>query len=514
MKKSLQGMKKPRLEKTAQLLIESNQPPSNIVALSIFVPIYCIEKNTSAVVFSISKSSSLLNRIKSILHSFSIEYNFGCFNSILISDSKIANKDFFTEEIFTLINEKNPTKLENLYLNSILIGDLIYDTYLSRTGNPTVNFEDPVLISIIKEAFNLVNNWEKYFQDNTVKAICVSHCVYLKAIPLRVALKFGIEVFQVNTDAIYRISLKFPFSYTDFREYPVKFRELELKTQLKGRDQAQSRLQLRFSGVAGVDMPYSNASAFIKPVTRIESPIKPSKNIKVLIAMHDFFDSPHGYGMNFYPDFYIWLTKLNELSKQVNYDWYIKTHIDVQGNGREVLKNFVKDSNNFVLLPPDTTHFEILEGGIDVALTVFGTIAMEYPALGKLVINASQNNPHSAYNFSITPKSKEEYENLILNLKEVLLEKRFEGNIQEEIFEYYFMHNLYEPNSWIYINYDQYLSEVGGYKASVSLKAYKYFIKTKNKFNSEYFEKGIIKFLNSDELRLSRRHFENTKQDQ
>ena len=35
------------------------------------------------------------------------------------------------------------------------------------------------------------------------------------------------------------------------------------------------------------------------------------------------------------------------------------------------------------------------------------------------IINASKNNPHSEYNFSITPKNIKQYENLLLNLNKV-----------------------------------------------------------------------------------------------
>ena len=53
--------------------------------------------------------------------------------------------------------------------------------------------------------------------------------------------------------------------------------------------------------------------------------------------------------------------------------------------------------------------------GIDAVLTVYGSIAHEYPLFNIPVLNAG-TNPHMGYKFSITPKSKLDYENFIDNL--------------------------------------------------------------------------------------------------
>ena len=50
-------------------------------------------------------------------------------------------------------------------------------------------------------------------------------------------------------------------------------------------------------------------------------------------------------------------------------------------------------------------------------LTVNGNIVVgEYPYFGIPAINASLNHPHINYNFSVTPKNKNEYLRLIKNL--------------------------------------------------------------------------------------------------
>ena len=55
--------------------------------------------------------------------------------------------------------------------------------------------------------------------------------------------------------------------------------------------------------------------------------------------------------------------------------------------------------------------------GIQFVLTVYGTVASELPIYNIKVINASKNQPHADFNFSINPKNLDDYKKLIMNLK-------------------------------------------------------------------------------------------------
>ena len=52
-------------------------------------------------------------------------------------------------------------------------------------------------------------------------------------------------------------------------------------------------------------------------------------------------------------------------------------------------------------------------------LTVYGSVGLEYAYFNIPVINASINNPHGNYNFNLNPQSIEEYEKLILSIKDI-----------------------------------------------------------------------------------------------
>jgi hypothetical protein len=498
-KKHLRSQEQIRTSKKRKILIEGNQVASNELGLSIFIPELRRQLNATAVIYTNSGRRSFDRVLQKI------RCRFGVLNGIGVTHNHNISNSVKKDKMFISIQEHGvttPIALDSFCLNGIRIGDLIYDTYLRRSNKPTIDFDDPLLETVFQECVSYFKSWARYLERHDVVAICISHCVYHFAIPARIAFSKNIEVFQVTAENIYRLDEQKTHAYTEFTSYRTEFAKLSGHEKKSALDVAEARLQLRFSGKTGVDMAYSTKSAFIKENAQFESVISRSTKIKVLVATHDFFDSPHSYGDNFYSDFYIWMETLGELSRVTDYEWFIKTHRDSVADDTEVLSIFIKKYPKFKLLPRDISHHQIIDSGINFALTVYGTIGMEYPALGVPVINASRNNPHVTYDFCITPDSKEEYETLILNLKDV------KSCIQvDQIYEYYYMAHLHNPKSWIYFDYEEYLIEVGGYLESVSSKAFKVYLSgSKNQRDIFSVKKGINDFILSKEFKLSASH--------
>ena len=253
----------------------------------------------------------------------------------------------------------------------------------------------------------------------------------------------------------------------------------------------------------GVDMPYSTASAYsTKNYNNFE--LKKTGKISILVAVHDFFDSPHSYGDNLFPDFLEWLECLAEMSSKTNYEWYIKTHPDVVGNSEEVLKELVLKNKNFTLVPKEVSHHQLIKEGISVVLTVFGTIAAEYAYLGKLAVNASINNPHIAYEFCLNPKTVEEYKAIILNLPSLI--ESFKPDTQQ-ILEFYFMHNIYKQKTWMLQDLDHALQVLGGYSRLLDWRIVPYFFESGNSTKLMDIPTSIKTFLKSGDFVFGREHF-------
>lgn len=247
----------------------------------------------------------------------------------------------------------------------------------------------------------------------------------------------------------------------------------------------------RLNGEIGVDLAYSRKSAYGE--NKNERIILPTPRVKVLIATHCFFDSPHGYGGNIFPDLYEWLDFLGQITLLTDYDWYIKTHPDYFPGTMEVLDLLIKKYPKIVLIPADSSHRQIIAEGINFALTVYGTIGVEYAAMNVPVINASVLNPHINYNFNLHPKTLNEYKNILLNLDKV----NYKIDM-EEVYEFYYMKNIYHSGSWLLSEYENFIEKIGGYSRQFTSEIYSEWL---NRFNIEDHNKILNNIENFISLR-------------
>ena len=127
-----------------------------------------------------------------------------------------------------------------------------------------------------------------------------------------------------------------------------------------------------------------------------------------------------------------------------------------------------------------------------MVLTVNGNIANEYPFFGVPAINASLNNPHVSYNFSITPKNKNEYLKLIKKLKSLKLKIK-----KNEILEYHFMKNEFFNNRWFFQDLNKAKNSLNGYQNFFRINMYEYWIQNFNLVKHKKFCEKIKKFIES-----------------
>ncbi|MDP2030667.1 MAG: hypothetical protein Q8K12_13590 [Thiobacillus sp.] len=399
------------------------------------------------------------------LEALGIYKSFGTtdFITIEISDSQREKARRLFAEVVEQLDGK--WDIEALTIHGVWVGDLIYDTYLMRFKKPTIDKTSPEFQRFLLESIELFIFWEDYLNSHDVRAINVSHCVYNLAMPLRLAVERNIPVFQANATHIYRMSKSNYFAYNDFFYFRERFAALPENVKTVGIAEAQSRIERRFAGEVGVDMAYSTKSAY--GASRHPRLLRESPRKKILIATHCFFDSPHSYGNNIFPDFYEWLDFIGKMTEVTDYDWYIKTHPDYLPGTMEIVEGFIAKYPKFTLLPSDASHHQLIAEGIDVALTVYGTIAFEYAALGVPVINNSLNNPHIAYSFNLHSKDVEDYRRLLLGLD--TLDFKID---KQQVYEYYFMRHMYNTEDLFFNSYDTTIKELGGYSAQFTDAVY------------------------------------------
>jgi len=483
---------------SGKILVEFEQSPENILALSIFLPVFQRYFKGNFVSYKL-----VHERITSVLTN-RIRYKFSTTRKILgreIIIIRILQNSQNVHYVHLWEGIKTKTELVRYTYKGIHIGDLVYDEYLAVTKSPTVNLSDPYLEQIFCKALSYLDHWMDFAQENEVNALIASHNAYLFGIPVRVFIQKEIPVFLVSSTSVVRLSKDNPNLLAVTKKYHSNFLKLDSETAEQGLDRAREKLQNRLQNIGPSDLYYLPYSAF-GSFQKAKRVLIGKKERRILIAAHDFYDSPHGNGLHFYPDFYEWILRLIEISSETNYDWYIKTHPFLRGRGREILENLVSNVPNFYLLDEEITHNQIIYEGIDLALTVIGTIATEYPLFGIPVMNASQSNPHSAYTFSFTPKDVLEYESLLRNLDDI------PKNINaDEIYEYYYMHNLRPLPNWIFANNNQFLADTGFGVNIMTRKIYSYFLDTDNKIDNVLTTHALNKFFALESSILDHEHY-------
>lgn len=479
---------------TPTVLIEFSNVYSNIIALYYFLKELRKKTNAQFISYALYPykiwTGLLLYKFKKIYRLLGVDQFIYCY-----PDTSLEKQidDYLAQHP---MNIKSKTELEKLKLEDVWVGDIIYDSYLYKYKQPTVDLQSAELQKEIREALYYFFFWKNYFKQNKVNTLIVSHTVYTHfTIASRVALQMNIEVFQVNDCGLYRLSTQRPCAYNEFFDYKNEFQKLPNEIQKKGVEWARKRIEMRFEGLVGVDMQYSTKSAWTKKdrcELILESPRK-----KIFVALHCFFDSPHPYGLNVFPDFYEWLHFLGKISEKTDYDWYLKTHPDFLPGNNEIINMFIKTYPKFKLLPPTTSHHSIIASGIDYVLTVYGTVGMEYAYHGIRVINASPNNIHIAFDFNYHANTVKQYEEVLLNLNQL----NFEIS-QEEILEYYFTKNKVFNPSWFWKSLEDMIKGIGGIAWQSSTRILDYFLRVQNKELELKASTKAREFLNSKDYCL------------
>jgi hypothetical protein len=480
------------------IMIEFEQSPENVIGLSMFLPILLEKIESNLVAYQVTQHKGLPRLIKKVQYRFSTTSRLIGNKLILISFND-SDKNMKYEEHWRKI--QSPEALETFEYLGIRIGDLVYDEYLVKFNTHTLDLADLDLKKTFIKAMASLDWWNEFISNKSVGAVVASHDVYLYGIPVRLAISRGIPVFLVSTSEVIRLNQIYPRVGADIPLYPDIFLKQEKNFRIDGVNIAKEKIHNRINGIGPSDLNYFPLVAFGE-VQNEKKYLKVSNRRKILIAVHDFYDSPHCGQIHFYPDFYLWLVKLSEIANETDYDWYIKTHPYLRGRGREILANFVLNNSKFELLPPEVTHNELISEGIDLALTVYGTIATEYPLLGVRVLNASRCNPHASYQFSVTPESRDQYEFYLKNIDFIPPV----GNTKQ-IYEYYFMRHLLPLRNWVFRDDLRYKKETGFGFNPMTRKIYNYFLTTDNLVPVKEIQFALRNFLESSSYQLGRSHF-------
>lgn len=471
----------------SEILVDFYSIPQTLIAYSYFLNV--LAKKQNACIKTFHATNPYDNPVLSkVYNSFNL---CGCIIPTLNKEQKVRKSEICQE-----IKQSIRTKRDvfDIRAMGVWMGIDIYESYLRSFSKPTVYLDDPKLLNIIDKAVELLIFWTDYIEKNKVTAIVVSHDCYIDLdIICKIAYLKQIPVYLPNIRGMFLSNSPHSIYSSRFYNYRKMFSSLPLEEQAKGIELAKKQLQRRFQGEVGVDMPYSTKSAFKQSVD--DKPVlRKNDKIKVLICTHCFYDNPHGYGGMLFIDFYEWLQYLGKISDRTNYDWYLKMHPDPMPGTEEIIKEIIAEYPGITFLSPDTSFLKLAKKGLNFALTVYGSVGHELPALGVQVINAGYN-PHIAYDFNWHPGSLEEYEYFLLNL-----DKLHKNINMQELYEFYYMHHYYVlADNLILKSFRQSLEDLDLEQQNGS-ETYEYFLDQLTEAKHKEIIKNMQKFIDSGKL--------------
>ena len=481
------------------ILVEGNQTSTNLIALTTLLPALKRRYQANVRCYFMEPNKTILQKIKNrVKFQSSILKKISSNGILFVNDlaPRTPQLKKYVESLDFLTMTKRD--FENLHYRGILIGDLIYDNYLRKTKQLTLELRDPELINYLVETCKYLDRFLDFVTRNEVKAIVVTHMVYNFAIPARVALTFGIDVYLCNAEVLYRVTQNNYYAFDTHKNYPQLFSSIEKSRASQYLSQAELGLKSRLMGDLS-DLPY-----FYTPLAPVSCNLESLEKIggaQFLVALHDFSDSPHFFGICLFPDFYEWLKAIGEFSLENDVVFLVKQHPNSLFNQVEAIMRVIEEYPKLILLDSNVSNYELGQMHLNGCLTVYGTIAHEMAYMGVPVVNACLNNPHASYSFCYSPRSVAEWHEIV---KELAKTKRQVEST--EVLEYYAMNYLYHPISWMIENYSHFITRVGSYREPDPDKTFRALEEPDFSYGFDSLQQSIQNFLESQDLRFGKVH--------
>ena len=336
------------------------------------------------------------------------------------------------------IDSATGTDVMNYQIDNCQIGIDIYESILRR-GFSTLESRSWVQKRIIVIGVIQYFATKNLFDHNAIKVAAMSHDNYIgPGIVSRVAYCNEVVVMLANPLDVTFTTRSFQ-NYEKFKNYR-KYASSVLPIDYEnGIALSKNELDSRLNGELDKNMTYQRESAFSNKVKR---QLGWNDSAKILIATHDFFDSPHGYGPMKYCDFMEWMETIAQYVDNCSHEieWYLKCHPDASPEQLEIIASFGVRHPKFKVIDSKTSWQQLRDEGLGLVITCYGSVAHELPLLNIEVVNCSFN-PHVAYDFSISLDSKIDLINYLDNFTRSLGLGASSIIDRNQIYEFYFIHN-------------------------------------------------------------------------
>ena len=365
-----------------------------------------------------------------------------------LDDSLVKEADSIVEQLWENLYSWHDWKKIHIY--GIHFGTTMLRDFFRRLIPPD-EIRDEIMYSFLKKSVYTIVFWKNYFSSHNVKTVIMSDGTHWEGYIRDIAITNSVPVYS-SDEQLKKLTLDYAEKKM-YQYFDKMWNQLSSREQDYGIKWATKHVYDRVNG-SKKEVALIDKERFVFALEDSGNRVlKKSDKLKVLICPHSFDEDCYWYGEHLFDDnYYSWLCHLGDLSNiTLNYEWYLKPHPAATERDKIIIGKILDKYKNISLIPAMISPIQLKREGVRFALTESGTIGHEYPAIGIDVINAGLN-PHSRFNFCWNPSTKEEFDELVLNLSDI----KPLNNI-EELYKFYCLKYLYY--NWDYIPYKAFFFE-------------------------------------------------------
>lgn len=384
-----------------------------------------------------------------------------------------------------------PRDLERYELAGVLIGDLLYDDFLSL-GRTSIDTNSSEFFAHCVSFIATFLAWQSFFATHDVMAVVANH-VYRQGVPARIANHLGVKTYEAGLHRVARISTENP-PLSESARFREIFGALEKREQQEALSLADRILE-EFKSGSRVDHTNWHLPAR-RPNSADLSALESHEGKKVMLALHCLSDSPHVFGHSLFPDYATWIESTVRGVKDSDVLIVLKPHPACPDI--EAIQNLVAEYSNYIVVDAKNPLRDLASAGVSLVVTFFGNISFEAALLGLEVLNLTHRNPHSNYEFGAVPSSESEYHQRIMRPSSSRVKYQV-----DELREYLYMSRLHWDHNLFFRNTNEVVADAEKATNPAEWLTRKFIEESQTKKLNEL-EESLLAFVAGKEQRFQR----------
>lgn len=338
------------------------------------------------------------------------------YSSINIKSLLFSIKNF--RKIYKKIKNKN--SILKIKFKGVLIGDLLFDTYVRYRAKPYVIISDFFLKYIIFKSLVVFYNVTEFTKKNNIEIYFTSYASYVThGLLVRIFIKKKIKVYSLSSyygeNYVTKLDSKRLQAKKNYNNLLIDF-DMQ-KDKKKKINFSRKLLRQRFFGDGDRLTKYLDIKANYKVIDNTEF------KYEGVVFLHDFYDAPREIGLKLFTDFYDWFQFLNYVVKKNGLNFAFKFHPNTKPESR-LFNNYLKKEYDCNFLDSNISNISIFTNKkFKTGISVCGSVLYELIYFSKIPIYLS-DNLISPLNIHKIPKNKNEYEKLIVNYNKIKINKK------------------------------------------------------------------------------------------